>query len=226
MRPKFAIAIDRVFGQVLDLLARIERSEAGAPEDERARVQAAITRSENELGQGPEWEAAKYALVAWTDEMLIAASWEGCNFWNEKKLETEYFGTNDRAWRFFKEADRAASAEFKRRDALEVFYIAVVLGFRGIYSEGDPVKADRFVKQHGFRHRSIEEWLRHTSKSITLGIDRPRIDATPSNPGLDAAPREGEMMLLTWLGVGIVLMLVTVALVAFNMPKISDYFKL
>lgn len=213
MRPKFALAVDRVFAQVLDLLQRIDRGETLAPADERARIQALITRAENEIGQGLEWELAKKALVYWTDEVLIAASWEGCYWWNENKLETEYFETNDRAWLFYRSAERAASADVKRRDALEVYYIAVVLGFRGIYGDNEPERLEKLVRQHGFRHPTLEAWLRETARRITLGGDRPPIDATPSTPGLDAAPREGEAMLVSWALLGFLLALALAVIV-------------
>jgi type VI secretion system protein ImpK len=214
MRPKFALAVDRVFAQVLDLLSRIDRGETVAPEEERARVQSLLSRAENEIGQGKEWELSKKALIYWADEVLIAASWEGCIWWNEHKLETEYFGTNDRAWLFYRNAEAAASAEVKRRDALEVYYIAVVLGFRGIYADGDPLRLEKLVRQHGFRHVTLEEWLRDTAKRITLGGDRPPLDPTPSTPGLDAAPREGESLLISWALLGLVLAAATAALAA------------
>src|SRR5690349_3981182 len=177
MRPKFAIAVDRVFSTVLDLLQRIERGETGSPEDERTRIQAALSRSENEIGQGLEWELAKYALVAWTDEVLIDASWEGCSWWKEHALEWEHFGTNDRATDFYVRARRAASADMKRRDALEVYYIAVVLGFGGVYVKGKPGESELWSRRNDFP-MTLEQWLRQTSKSITLGIDRPRLDTT------------------------------------------------
>jgi type VI secretion system protein ImpK len=225
VRPKFAIAVDRVFALVLDLLQRIERGETAAPEDERTRIQAAVTRSENEIGQGLEWELAKYALVAWIDEVLIDASWEGCNWWKEHALEWEHFGTNDRATKFFDQARRAASADMKRRDALEVYYIAVVLGFGGIYTHAKPGEAELWARRNDLPP-SIDQWLRQTSKSITLGADRPRIDTTPSNPGLDAAPRDGEAMLVTWGLFGAVLLLLTIALLSFNVDSLARFFEL
>ena len=49
--------------------------------------------------------------------------------WNESKLEVRLYDGNDRAWRFWEQAKLAeARAE---RDALEGFYLCVMLGFRG-----------------------------------------------------------------------------------------------
>jgi type VI secretion system protein ImpK len=208
MRPNFAIAVDRVFERVLDLLARIDRGESVSPETERSAVQALLNRAESELGHGVEWDLAKYALVAWTDEVLIDASWEGCSWWKEHALEWENFQTNLRASRFYLEAKKAASADVKRRDALEVFYIAVVLGFGGIYTKGEPGEAEVWARRYDFPP-TLEQWLRQTSKSIILGADRPRMDNAPASPGHGAPPREGEALLMNWTFMGVILLAAT-----------------
>lgn len=71
---------------------------------------------------------ARYALVCWLDELFILhSSWESA--WNERKLEVALYGTNDRAWRFWEQANQAETRP--SGDALEVFYLCVMLGFRG-----------------------------------------------------------------------------------------------
>jgi len=213
MRPKFAIAVDRVFAQVLDLLQRIDKGETVSPETERTRIQALINQSENELGRGDEWDLAKYALVSWIDEMLVVGTtWEGSVWWNDfGRLEFEHFRTNERAEKFFVNAKKAASSAMKRRDALEVYYIAVVLGFGGIYLHGKPGEAEVWARRNDLPP-SIEQWLRQTSKSIVLGADRPPLDMTPANPGYDAAPREGEAIFVTSLLIGVALAALSLAI--------------
>jgi type VI secretion system protein ImpK len=70
----------------------------------------------------------RYALVCWLDELFVLDSpWE--SQWNERKLEGELYGTNDRAWKFWEQARRAETQPGS--DALEVFFLCVILGFRG-----------------------------------------------------------------------------------------------
>jgi type VI secretion system protein ImpK len=70
----------------------------------------------------------RYALVCWLDELFILDSpWS--TEWNERKLEAALYGTNDRAWKFWDQAKRAESQQGS--DALEVFFLCVMLGFRG-----------------------------------------------------------------------------------------------
>src|ERR671918_718302 len=49
--------------------------------------------------------------------------------WSNSKLETQKYGTNDREFKFWDQADLAARRS--DRDALEVYYLCVMLGFRG-----------------------------------------------------------------------------------------------
>src|SRR5262249_9164714 len=49
--------------------------------------------------------------------------------WNERKLEVALYATNDRAWRFWEQARKATAR--KGGDALEVYFLCVLLGFRG-----------------------------------------------------------------------------------------------
>jgi type VI secretion system protein ImpK len=92
------------------------RSEAGEP-------------GESFLGIG-------YPLACWLDEVFILdpdSPWKAP--WNEKSLEVALYGSrlrSDRFWEQARQAETRADA-----DALEVFYLCVMLGFRGDY-RGDP----------------------------------------------------------------------------------------
>jgi type VI secretion system protein ImpK len=71
---------------------------------------------------------ARYALVCWLDELFTLDSpWAAR--WNEQKLETELYASNQRAFKFWEQARKAEACP--GTDALEVFYLCVMLGFRG-----------------------------------------------------------------------------------------------
>lgn len=75
-----------------------------------------------------------YPLVCWLDEILIDSPWR--SEWTEKILEHKMFGCRDRGWKFWEQAKRAEN--LSAPDALEVFYLAVILGFRGDYAGNFP----------------------------------------------------------------------------------------
>src|SRR5204862_385786 len=100
MTPKFAKAVDPVFMHVLGLLERIARDENLMVNEERVKIRGWLDQAEGQLGHGPDWQLAKYALVAWIDDVLIDAPWDGRNWWKENALEVEVFNTRLRNEQF------------------------------------------------------------------------------------------------------------------------------
>jgi type VI secretion system protein ImpK len=77
---------------------------------------------------GDQFLGIRYALVCWLDEIFILdSSWK--DQWSEHSLEVDLYNSRERAWRFWEQADRAAARP--STDALEVFFLCVMLGFRG-----------------------------------------------------------------------------------------------
>ena len=191
MSPKFSAAVDLVFQQVLDLLERIGEGENPSPQDERVRIRSRLDHAEAQLGRTPDWQLAKYALVAWIDEMLIVeAPWKDRDWWNENKLEWEIFQTNDRYQLFYKKAKEAFA--LPQKDALETFYVCVVLGFRGFYREpaAAAMAADALQLP-----RDLQTWTKETSMAIRLGMGRPPISETSDAVGR-RPPLQGPQMLV------------------------------
>jgi len=192
MTPKFAAAVDPIFLYVLELLDHISQNESIAAEEVRDRIgncfrHADAVLSEKHHQEG--WELAKFALVAWIDDVLIEAPWQGRSWWEDNSLELAFFKTRERATEFFKRAKQAA--QLTRRDALEVFYVCVILGFRGLYAMAEAA----FLADQLDLPPDVESWTRRTAKSIELGQGRPSIQAIPQ-PGAGAPPLEGKFMLL------------------------------
>lgn len=122
-----------------------------------------------------------YPLVCWVDELLTQHPRTG-SAWNDRKLEVEFHGTNDRAWRFWKQARWAA----ERNDAIQLrlCFDCVGLGFRGELVD-DPAQ--------------VREWLTTThDQLIRNGL--PAWVAPPrSNPAGPARPLHGQKSLNTTL---------------------------
>jgi type VI secretion system protein ImpK len=69
----------------------------------------------------------RYALVCWLDEIMIDSPLRDA--WNDRKLETELYGTNMRAEEFWRQAKKAEAK--LGSDAAEVYFLCSMLGFRG-----------------------------------------------------------------------------------------------
>jgi type VI secretion system protein ImpK len=215
MTPKFSTAVDPVFLHVLGLLERIGRDEHPSPTEERLRIRGWLDQAEGRLGHGPDWLLAKYALVAWIDDVLIEAPWEGRSWWKENALEVEVFNTRLRNEQFYLKAREASS--LPQKDALETFYVCAVLGFRGLYR--DPVAAAALAGPRQLPP-DLETWARQTSMAIQLGQGRPPI-SEQSEPVAGAPPLDGPF-LLVWSTLFGVILAVFVMILAWLLLPIQN----
>lgn len=144
--------VHAVFGYGLGLKQRLDRGESPALDAEQAAIRRLLfARPEADRWPafagdavdpagperpGPPFLGLRYALTCWLDELFILYTrWDAA--WTERKLEMTLYGTNDRAWRFWEQADAAG----RRSDqaVLGVFLVCVALGFRGDYRD-DPAR--------------------------------------------------------------------------------------
>ena len=193
MTPQFAKAVDPIFLHVFGLLEKIANNESPSAEDERLRIRGWLDQAEGILGHSQDWQLAKYAIVSWIDEVLIETDWPGRDWWNENVLEVELFNTRLANEQFYTRSKEASA--LPKRDALEVFYVCVVLGFRGLYR--DPVVAAALAEPRGLP-KNLEAWAKQTSLAIRLAQGRPPL-AEGGVPGPGAPPLDGQS-LLVWSG--------------------------
>jgi type VI secretion system protein ImpK len=170
MTPRFARAVDPIFKHVLDLLDRIHHGDQPDPRDEQLLIRGLLEHAQAVLGAGREWELASYAITSWVDEVLVDSQWQGAEWWSNNVLEVELFNTRLCYENFFVLAREASS--LPQRDALEVYYLCMMLGFRGLYR--DPEVSEAFIEAHGLPP-DLESWARQTALSIRLGQGRPEL---------------------------------------------------
>jgi type VI secretion system protein ImpK len=125
----------------------------------------------------------RFVLACWADEIMIDSPWEV--EWKEKKLETALYGTADRAFKFWEQARKAETRQGS--DALEVFFLCVMLGFRGDYRD-QPDK--------------LRNWVNNVQTRIaqTQGKEWPAPDG--QDPTTNVPPLRGRdkmrRMVLSW----------------------------
>jgi len=202
MTPSFAAAVDPAFLRVLALLERLESDSKPTPEEERSQIREWIDTAEATLGQSEQWMLAKYAMVSWIDELLMETPWEGQGFWIENPLELHYFG-HQLAFNLYYEKAKQAAALPQNRDALEVFYLCVVLGYRGLYRDPTSPRSMELMGELGLPH-DIESWARQTAPALRLQHDRPALGGM-LKPGHGAPPLEAKRNFVSYLLWGIIL---------------------
>ena len=176
MTPKFADAVDPVFASALEVLEQIEDGAEPDPEIVRRGLLRRLEQAEAKLGATKDWEHAKYALVVWIDEILIDAPWKkGQKAWENHCLEVDVYPSKQAASEFFDKANEASA--LVEKDALEVYYLAVILGFRGIYRDTPTLDRDECDFRNLPATRGL--WARRISKSIQVGQGRPNLENRP-----------------------------------------------
>ncbi len=150
-----------------------------------------------------EFLGIRYVLTCWLDESLIEAGWRE---WDENKLESALYRTNIRYSNFWNQA-RLAEAIPSAADAQEVFFLCVLLGFRG---------------EKGERPDQLREWIQVARSRVTrvLGKELPALPE--KSPVTDVPPLLGaesyhRMTLVLVVGVlGSVLLSAFLSVVSFR----------
>jgi type VI secretion system protein ImpK len=129
------------------------------------------------------------------DEIFISDSiWR--DEWNDSKVETALYDINERASEFWKQAQRAQTRP--TRDALEIYYLCVMLGFRGEMID---------------RPTELASWREGVETQITQGEDR---EYSPP-PGLTITPNvralSGSRSMQKWFMIATVVGLLFIPLV-------------
>lgn len=207
MQTEFANAVDPIFDAALRLEARIENRDRFVTADERATLIRKIEEAESRLGQTEEWKLSKYAICGWIDSRLIELSWQESNWWKDNCLEKKFFGTRDAHEDFFKKAVEAGA--FPNKNALEVYYLAVVLGFRGFYTNSD-LSYSRKMAQKLQVPDTIEVWCRDVVRTLHLRQGRPQIPSIIQT-GDSAKPLNGRSNLLLYAMLSTLLVALTIA---------------
>lgn len=78
--------------------------------------------------------AAKYALCAAIDETVLAGGPALRDFWELRPLQLQLFGDQLAGEHFFDQLEQLRAEGRPRLEVLEVFYLCLLLGFRGKYA--------------------------------------------------------------------------------------------
>lgn len=168
MTPQFAKAIDPIFLYTLGLMTRITEGQQPSAHEERSQIRALIDQGAASVPGGESWELAKYAIVSWIDDLLVNSPWKDASWWQDNVMEVELFNTRLCFQQFFVNAQRAAT--LSSRDALEVYYLCGILGFRGLYA--DPQTAAAVTHRQGLPP-DFASWAHQVAMSIRVGHERP-----------------------------------------------------
>lgn len=211
MDPKFAKHIDPILLATMEYADRLESNERLVAGEVYEDMIGKLDKAEIDL-KSDEWDLAKYGLCSMIDDLFITAPWDGRDWWTNNCLERRYSGDRKAHEDFFDRANRAS--RLTKKDALEVFYLAVILGFRGFYSSPDAsyrrACIDRFKLPD-----SIEAWCSQTARSLQLKQGLPKLPPSEVRLSTGAKPLQGRARLITHAVFSIILLGCAIAMVLF-----------
>lgn len=79
-------------------------------------------------------EDACYALVALLDEAVLSCAGPCHDYWLERPLQLDYYGTTNAGEEFFVRLGGLMAHYRAQREVLEVYYLCMALGFEGKYT--------------------------------------------------------------------------------------------
>ena len=91
-----------------------------------------------------EREEARFALVAFADEMILRSDWSRHGEWLAEPLQLQLFHTNRGGDEFF---ERLARLRAEHTDAREVFFLCLAFGFEGQYADRTAERRALLVQQ-------------------------------------------------------------------------------
>jgi len=159
MREEIANLVFPVLRDGLYLKERLERGEKPDFQAEQTRLRSLLRREVESRqwpafgGDGDGFLGIRYALACWLDELFCDDQWgDWGRFWNNSKMETGLYKTNLRNRLFWQQAEMAERRSEK--DALEGYYLCVMLGFRG---------------QRAGAARELHDWRENIERQLNQG---------------------------------------------------------
>jgi type VI secretion system protein ImpK len=206
MSIQLSRVVDPIFEIGISLLERIESNISIDYEREHADILELFARADSLEGGDKSWRLARYALAVWIDEICLSLPWNGTQWWQSNILEMEIFQSRICNVRFFELAKQAATN--RDRQALDVFYCCVVLGFRGMYASSESLP--KHTSEEEFP-ATLQNWLEWASQLLNATASPP-YQVGPNRMVAGAPPLIGRRQQVVWTAAAAMLFALNVAL--------------
>ncbi|HVE57372.1 MAG TPA: type IVB secretion system protein IcmH/DotU [Pyrinomonadaceae bacterium] len=124
-------------GPVFDLILRLKAGIVAPSNDLRPKIAAMLTDFENRAERyrfsSKITQVAKFALAAFVDETVLSSNFNLKEEWEKNPLQLEYFGESLAGNKFFEKLAAMNKQIDVTADAVEIYYVCMLLGFKGRY---------------------------------------------------------------------------------------------
>lgn len=124
-------------GPIFDLILRLKAGIVTPSNDLRPQIAAMLTdfekRGERYRFSSKIIQVSKFALAAFVDETVLSSKFNLKEEWEKNPLQLEYFGEQLAGNKFFEKLLAMIKQVDVTADAVEIYYVCMLLGFKGRY---------------------------------------------------------------------------------------------
>ena len=125
-------------GPLFDLILRLKAGIVSPSNDLRPQVAGMLNdfekRAERYRFSSKIVQVSKFALASFVDETVLTNNFPMRNEWERNPLQLEYFGEQLAGNKFFEKLASMLSQIEVTQDAVEIYYVCMLLGFKGRYA--------------------------------------------------------------------------------------------
>ena len=125
-------------GPVFDLILRLKAGIVAPSNDLRPKIASLLTDFENRAERyrfsSKITQVAKFALASFVDETMLSSNFNLKEEWEKNPLQLEYFGEHLAGNKFFEKLAAMIKQVDVTADAVEIYYVCMLLGFKGRYA--------------------------------------------------------------------------------------------
>ncbi len=128
--------LSEIFAPCFSLIVRLKDSDQFGDHDLlRSRIMELLKQAEQKalMAAVPSSDIsdARFAIVAFLDEVILGSNWTDRGFWVTRPLQVELYGNAVAGKEFFDRLERLKADAAFRAPVLEVYYLCLALGFKG-----------------------------------------------------------------------------------------------
>lgn len=125
-------------GPVFDLILRLKAGIVQPSNDLRPKIAALLEdferRGERYRFSSKIIQVSKFALASFVDETMLSSNFNLKEEWEKNPLQLEYFGEHLAGNKFFEKLAAMLKQVDVTADAVEIYYVCMLLGFKGRYA--------------------------------------------------------------------------------------------
>jgi type VI secretion system protein ImpK len=125
-------------GPVFDLILRLKAGIVAPSNDLRPQIVSMLEdferRAERYRFSSKIIQVSKFALASFVDETVLSSNFNLKEEWEKNPLQLEYFGEHLAGNKFFEKLAAMIKQVDVTADAVEIYYVCMLLGFKGRYA--------------------------------------------------------------------------------------------